>query len=158
MGDVTSSFAPEEREIRHTSYCTMDPNHVGACRPSAFYGDWDSKGVEENETRRYASGPSPNNLTATAAQDRITELSKIARLLLNELRDAIDSDANDSQLVELIANAFEDAYAIEVKYQGLPTERTSPPQYCRCNEYETCPVCIEAHRVFRAGQSRNSHD
>lgn len=60
-------------------------------------------------------GPGLDRLPAIA-QERITELSKIARLLLNELRDAIDSDANDSQLVELIANAFEDAYTIEVKY------------------------------------------
>lgn len=68
--------------------------------------------------------------SATSEQARVIELGKLARLLLNDLRDAIDSDANDAQLVQLIVDSYESAYAIEVQYEGRATMRVHSDRDC----------------------------
>lgn len=78
---------------------------------------------------------------------------RLARLAGNLVRDLDEVDMltfgkGREQKVQLAREAFDEA---------LTYARTAKsPERCRCGEYETCEVCIEQHRQFRAARQPDS--
>lgn len=88
-----------------------------------------------------------------SAVDRI---EKLATTLLIDLEAVdcgpyvADSPADRQQKLQLILDAFEQVGTIALSTSSFKSDVPAiAVEVCRCNEYETCPVCIEAHRRFQ---------